>query len=528
MKSKSRFQRSFWIFQKEDQGYGIGQGPSGYIKIEVRDGKGTLFAAVQNVRDGEDLYIYKLYLIEPKEREANIAYVGVVPVKGNKGELKWAFDPDNVAKTGSSIDRFTVAALLVEITGRKTFQLICPMAAYSNKQISWRESFRRTFDKKAAGQNAVIVRDNDLDSREEHGGVSEKCDIDRPEESIADENTSMQREQDSGSEREQGINVETVQCSNEGDLQDSGSETGQSRYYAGEQESGGGDAELSESYADDQDGGSETGQSRYYAGGQESGGGDAELSESYADEQDGGGETGQSRYYAGGQESGGGDAELSKSYTDEQADVSKAGLTGSEGNEQSSAFMGEQTGPNGIRCVLQNNGLPGVPFNGCGIPCATCSLNMRNNAGNISEAGNVSGKPVVDLKKLENSFNQYFEKFDPFQNKRRDYKWWRIGSPVHLNNILYQHNIRTPLLFNHAVMMSHLKYRHMIAGIYKDDAKKISLIVCGIPAVYDTDTRPFGNMCRWAQLESGRSKYGAFGYWLVYIDPETGRFLSIR
>jgi len=535
VKSKSRFQRSFWIFQKEDQGYGVGQGPSGYIKIEVREGKGTLFAAVQNLRDGKDMYIYKLYLIEPKEREANIAYVGVMPVEGNKGELKWVFEPDNVAKTGSSIDRFTVAALLVEIAGRKTFQVICPMAAYSDKKISWRDSFRRTINIKDSETSDKTVRDYDRDSREKmrddisFAGKNDKNEIENywPEEnklisakfdtakSKAGENTSMPKWQDGNNETEQSRNAEVVQCRNEGDEQDSGGETGQSVSYAGERDRGG-EAGQSVSYAGEQDSGGEAWEIRDYAGEQDRGGETGQI-RNYKEAQDSGGETGQSGNYAG-----------------DQANNIEAGQTYGEGNEPDNAFRGEQTGTNGIRCVLQNNGLYGVNPNVCGIPCATCSLNMRNNAGNVSGAGNISGsanisgKQAVDLKKLENSFNQYFEKFDPFRNKRRDYKWWKIGSPVHLNNILYQHNIRTPLLFNHAVMTSHLKYRHMIAGIYKDDAKKLSLIVCGIPAVYDTDTRPFGNMCRWVQLEPGRPRYGAFGYWLVYIDPETGKFLNIR
>lgn len=540
MKSKSRFQRSFLIFQKEDPGYGVGQGTSGYIKIEVRDGKGILFASVQNLRDGKDMYIYKLYLIEPKERGTNIAYVGVVPVEGNKGELKWAFDPDNVAETGSSIDSFEVAALLVEMANRKTFQIICPMAAYRDKKVSWRESFRRTFDIKAVKKNTIAAGDkerdigqklredisfeakideneteyitpeeNELkeiraeeneinnseivrseilrDAQEEHDDITAKYDMDEVKESKADEYKSVSMEHESGDETEQSRDEEDAQCSSEGDVQDNTGGIGQIRNYAFEQDSSG-ETYQNEYYTYEEDNSSENGQIR-----------------NYADVQDSGGQIKQSGNYAG-----------------EQVNNSKAGQASIEGSEQDNTFRGGQNVQNGMGYMPQNNGMPGSYFNGCGIPCAACNLKM------MEHAGNISGKTGVDLKKLESSFNQYFEKFDPFQNKRRDYKWWKIGSPVHLNNILYQHNIRTPLLFNPAVMMSHLKYRHMIAGIYKDEAKKIGLIVCGIPAVYDSDTRPFGDMCRWVQPEVGRPRYGAFGYWLVYIDPETGKFLSIK
>jgi len=488
--SKSRFQRSFLIFQKEDPGYGVGQGPSGYIKIEVRDGKGKLSAAVQNLRDGQDMYIYKLYLIEPKEIGPKIAYVGVVPVEGNKGELKWTFDPDNVAMTGSSIDRFTVAALIVENKNRKAFQVICPMAAYRDKKTSWREGFRRTIDVEAMEQNEINAEDKDLASpQKQREDIRNEEEIDK-EEIAKNEVEYNTPEENEFKERE----AEEDKTEN---------------------------SEISRNELKEQEVNPEKHEEKYEMDKERES--EADGNTSVPEEQDSGGETEQARnleFVQNSQNSNEGDMQASHDEAGQVSYCETDRMSGERG-EQSSAFGAQQTTQNGIGCMMQNNGLCGIPLNGNVIPCATCNLNKMENTESIP------GNAVVDLKKLEASFNRYFEKFDPFQNKRRDYKWWKVGSPVHLNNILYQHNIRTPLLFNPAVMMSHFKYRHMIVGIYRDDIKKLRLIVCGIPAVYDSDTRPFGNMCRWAQLDVGRPRYGAFGYWLVYIDPETGKFLNM-
>jgi hypothetical protein len=111
--------------------------------------------------------------------------------------------------------------------------------------------------------------------------------------------------------------------------------------------------------------------------------------------------------------------------------------------------------------------------------------------------------------------------------RRLDYKWWKVGSPVQLNNILYQNNIKTPLLFNPQLMMAHFKYRHILIGLYSNRRQRKEYIVCGVPSIYNVDEKPFGEYCRWAQLESSKPRHGAFGYWLVYIDIKSGSFLSL-
>lgn len=165
--------------------------------------------------------------------------------------------------------------------------------------------------------------------------------------------------------------------------------------------------------------------------------------------------------------------------------------------------------------------LHGAPLQG-GNPCENCYAKRFHRPDILPEQD-----IVQNMEKLKKSFDKVFKVFDPFNSKRKDYTWWRVDNPVGLNNALYQCGIKTPLLFNPVVMMAHFKFQHLAAGIYSDGSKKSEYLVCGVPGVFGIDTKPFGDFCKWVQLEGEAYKYGAFGYWVIYIDPKTGRFLSI-
>jgi len=151
--------------------------------------------------------------------------------------------------------------------------------------------------------------------------------------------------------------------------------------------------------------------------------------------------------------------------------------------------------------------------------CEDCKITNRE----VKERG----IQPLNVAKLRLLFNKCFEPYDPFRLKRQDYRWWKVGSPVQLNNLLYQNNIKTPLLFNPQLMMAHFKYRHILVGTYCNIRHRKEYVVCGVPAIYNIDEKPFGEYCRWAQLESTKPRHGAFGYWLVYIDIKTGNFLGL-
>lgn len=131
-----------------------------------------------------------------------------------------------------------------------------------------------------------------------------------------------------------------------------------------------------------------------------------------------------------------------------------------------------------------------------------------------------------DIDRLIDCCNKFFEKTEPFGVSRKDYSWWKVNSTVNLNNILFQCNIKTPILFNPLVMVAHYKYKHLIVGVYCDKARKKEFLVFGIPGYYNVDERPFGEMCLWVGTNTLKLQENNFGYWLVYIEPKSGKFVS--
>jgi hypothetical protein len=173
-------------------------------------------------------------------------------------------------------------------------------------------------------------------------------------------------------------------------------------------------------------------------------------------------------------------------------------------------------------CLYLNGNICGAFLNtapGNTSPCDACHVHRGAPAEQVQSAG--------DLSRLKAILDGNFEESDPFHSKRSDYLWWKITNPVNLNNILYQNNIRSPLMFNPAVMLAHYKYHHLIVGIFtRKDGKKF--VVCGVPGMHMVDRKPFGDLSKWVQADGSKSRYGAFGYWLVYINPEDGKILNLN
>ncbi len=134
----------------------------------------------------------------------------------------------------------------------------------------------------------------------------------------------------------------------------------------------------------------------------------------------------------------------------------------------------------------------------------------------------------LDIDMLKEELNRSFEVCSPFNTRSKRFKWWKINSPGYLNNILFRNNVKTYLLFNPKVMLAHYKYRYIIFGIRYDKYSGRERFVCGVPGVYSIDENPFGNMGSWAQLEGYKPKYGAFGYWIILIDPRTGKLIKLK
>lgn len=368
MEKKFDLKRKFLFFENEDSGYEAGKQPSGYVKLEMRNDTGKLWCSVQNLKEASDKYIYKLYMLIVDDKSAYPLYVGVIPLKNNKGEICWQFNPHNVSNKGYGINEFGVAAVLVEFNDVKNTKICCPLAAYRDSKVEWRSKIQNNND-----ENSYSGTENVQPSMQEI-----------KKEEIIDQST-------------------------------------------------------------------------------------------HADKK-----------------------ELVK-------DIPK---------DNNCLFTDKK------QCAMYVN-------NSIYNPCAICSI--PDTATKVNQA-DITGETGISA--LKKSFDMCFEEYDPFRSKRKDYKWWKVNSPVLLNNILFQCNIRTPLLFNPDVMMAHFKYRHLIIGIYSDQNndqnKKREYLVCGIPGALDVDNKPFGDICRWVQLEDGKPEHGVFGYWIVYIEPQKGKLLNLK
>ena len=133
-----------------------------------------------------------------------------------------------------------------------------------------------------------------------------------------------------------------------------------------------------------------------------------------------------------------------------------------------------------------------------------------------------------NMQLLKQELDNSFEEYNPFRTRNRNFRWWKINSPGFLNNILFRNNIKTYLLFNPKVMLAHYKYRYIILGIKNNRQPGREKLICGIPGVYSIDDNPFNSVGSWVQMEGFRPKYGAFGYWIVMLDPRTGKISKMK
>jgi len=109
--SKNEYKRYFIILQEDEKGYEMSPGktPTGYVKLEVKNGKVKLNAFIQNVKL-EDRIEYRLILVSANKKLA--VDIGKIMIDNSgRGELSYELESDNVLKSGMSIGDFTVAAV---------------------------------------------------------------------------------------------------------------------------------------------------------------------------------------------------------------------------------------------------------------------------------------------------------------------------------------------------------------------------------------------------------------------------------
>lgn len=478
--AKKGFQRNFMIFGIEDPGFEAGQKPSGYVRLEVRDGRGKLFAAVQNLRPGNGRFIYKLHLLRSGKDSVDSVTAGELVAGPNKSELEWSFDPSNVGAAGHGIDEYLGAVVLVEYADRPADNIICPLAAYKNGKIEWRNGLKQYFLQSEKKMKQTIQYQGQPQLQQPHQSQFNQSQAAQEKPSL--EQTAHGQPLQSQQSQEQPQQDTLMQ------EQSTQAQPAAEQLYQAENP-----------YPDQ----AQVNQPQYIPSQPDTMQGvplkyDLVYGTLPVCSQTCG---------------------IPQEYGQQPMEYQQIPAT-----KQNQTAVPYQTGTGQVNtgCVYLNGNMCGAFVNNdvrAVNPCDACK--MRHAAAMTSVS--VSG----DIALLREEIGRYFEECDPFHSKRSDYIWWKVTNPVNLNNILYQCNIRSPLLFNPVVMMAHYKYRHLIIGIFKHKESQKQYVVCGVPGMHMVDRKPFGEMSRWVQAEGNRSRYGAFGYWLVYIDPEDGKILNL-
>jgi hypothetical protein len=556
-----KYHRDFIIFSNEDSGYEDGKKPSGHIVIEVRDKKAKLSAVIQNLRNGSGKFGYGLYMIRTGKGTAEYARAGEIRHIGSRAELDLVLDQWFIEGTIYSVNDYDTFAVIVEYGNKPGPGIVCPLAAYRNGRTDWRNGLRKVMQDRSIAES--VQKSEPQPEKDEGGNERQPGPGIIPTQEYEDQTQIQEpgaKEATSGAAEDGTQYADVVETEDKAErdvLPVEADETGT------EKEDGTFRPEDRKIY-------DHIDEARYEeileAGGSEAGGTPKEYAQypEYTKMDNEEEMLGQHEGSADGRNGSevpvqsSGDADDSdkaqeageSSESDEVSDAlyMKAAETADTAETSEQAANNEDAAKNvedpkrnqrvqkppGIEyrypgnagnldteCVYLNGNICGAVLDAwnAASPCASCRVG-RHAASGIQET-----RGEGDLDGLEEELGRSFDVCDPFHSRRSDYIWWRVTNPVNLNNMFYQSNIRSPLMFNPAVMMSHYKYKHLIVGIFTHKSGQ-RYIICGVPGMYMVDPNPFGETGKWVQAEGNRQRYGAFGYWLLYIDPRDGKVIS--
>lgn len=112
MSQKKNYSRSFIILQENEKGHGISSDklPTGYAKIETRNGKCKVFFYVQNLKGTSKPY-YMVLVCNKKDTKKLIRLGELKLDEYGKAEVTREYDANDVGESGISIDRVIGAAV---------------------------------------------------------------------------------------------------------------------------------------------------------------------------------------------------------------------------------------------------------------------------------------------------------------------------------------------------------------------------------------------------------------------------------
>jgi len=529
--------RDIWIFNEEDKGFGFEGVPGGYLKIEIRQGKGKIYAMVQNLKETRPGHNYALYLLKIKEKDNKRVKIGSVAVNKGRGEFTWEFDPINVGGSNSVISDFNACALILE-NGQDSnhTNIQCPMIAYKKEKVRWKDGFvneampvmdvnstvvsiKKPIEDKYSNYNRNNIYDNSSDSFEKDAVV----------ENTATEDTVIKEVCVDDEKPEVDIKLPQNEESNKEDIVADNREKREDKQEEkrGEKE----DEKQNEIFSEESTPSDDTSEYIYD---------EQYIRKVLYQEMD--------------------DEILNRDKSSEISSesknhiVSKQSLTDEEDISSKESLSGKEFIPTEEDIYEKEVTVYREPTDKEELPPEQFKINVEDDS-NIDDNNNIkpekeseinveqqddinakqederttrsyySVKKTPDIIKLIRLLDREFKRCDPFNSRRRDYRWWSINSPVNLVNVLEESGINVPNFFSPSVIMAYFKYRYLIAGVYISRRGKV-FFVCGIPGTYNIDESPFGDMCRWVQAERKSKRYGAFGYWVTYIDPYTGELLK--
>lgn len=493
----NNYQRLFYIFKNMDSDIGY---PTGYIKVEINCEVAKLQISLSNILNRQGLR-YKLYGIKKGNTDLVYTVICDIPIENGRADIKINSDIHKIGSNALNLEDINIFAVITQIPNKVPL-IKCPLVTYTKSQLNWKKEFEELLLKKnqITGNNTITNAGNDKINVERN---DTKCDEVKEDMNIG--------RFDEISDSEQGNRVVQLTdiLDDIGLLQDTNGEIEisnrvsniESKIYVNTINSERKILDEAEKIKTDDVVDLRIEQAEVSEVEVENKG--IELEEVIEENKKLG---------------------VSKEVVNEQTDINE--------ETQVSKLVTDQEPQ-----VLENWEPQILDVQDSFVE----TLESKDNSDDILSSVQKNFKDIssidIDENKIKSELNipslkdeidKSFESYNPFKLKSKKITWWKINSPGYLNNILFRNNIKTYLLFNPKVMLAHYKYRYIIFGIRNDRHLGREYLICGVPGVYSIDENPFGSMGSWAQLEGYKPKYGSFGYWVILIDPRTGKLMKLK
>lgn len=483
------FQRLFYIFKNMDRDEGS---PAGYIRIETNGGRTKLQVSLSNLARIKELR-YQLYGIAKKGSQIKYTVICDLPEDKSRADIKMDMDPVNIGSERLRLKDINIFVIASSLTDRVT-EVKIPLVAYTDGEVPWRaefeeavankEQYRQRVEDSTERANSLTLNDERLqaDVDIDEGSVQEPSANDTEE--MAEIKAAELRYEEPAKKNS------TAYISSESDNHEDISVT-EASGIKGEMMAEAGRIDIRDLSAEaEEDNLSGTASSD-------------KIESDYSQV--------------------GAEASSCDNESPQAADNTYE-------NHRSTPFSISNKFESAVTSVYRRDGsaqanmdrMPLLPLDDEVMP----EMEYREPE-NADTTHSGPGK-LFNIQEFKEELNRSFESYNPFKMKSKNYIWWKVNSPGYLNNILFKNSIRTYLLFNPKVMLAHYKYRYIIFGLRSDKRSSRDYLICGVPGVYSIDQNPFGNMGSWAQTEGFKPRYGAFGYWVIMIDPRTGKLMKVK